>query len=216
MLLNHLLIFAKYPEPGRVKTRLARSIGPERAALLYQEMVETVVAKTAPTNGEYRRTVYFDPPERRSDFEKWFCSLTMKSQCEGDLGSRMRTAIAESLQAGADRSVLIGSDCPAVNRELIVEAFRKLADADLVIGPASDGGYYLIGMKAVHDVFAGIPWSTGRVFAETIRRIMKAGLTVSLLPILADVDQASDLALPIASAGARRPSEATPIIQRCE
>ncbi|HSA59206.1 MAG TPA: TIGR04282 family arsenosugar biosynthesis glycosyltransferase [bacterium] len=195
MLLNHLLIFAKYPEPGKVKTRLARSVGLERAALLYKEMAETVVVKTAPVNGEYARTLHFDPPEKSRDFEVWFPSLAIKPQCAGDLGLRMKSAIEESFRSGADRVVLIGSDCPDLDRPLVLESFRKLESSDLVIGPATDGGYYLIGMsrrglaRQAPALFDGVLWSTASVLRETLEKAEKIGIPYALLPTLSDVDE---------------------------
>jgi hypothetical protein len=152
-------------------------------------MVETMIGRTTPRNGEYRRTLCFDPAERERDFANWFSTLDLRPQCAGDLGVRMRAAIEESLARGADRVVLIGSDCPDLDRDLILEAFRRLEASDLVIGPATDGGYYLIGMKNVHDIFTEIPWSTGRVFQETMEKVKGAGLKVALLPTLSDVDE---------------------------
>lgn len=194
-MLNHLLIFAKYPESGKVKTRLARSLGFERAALLYKEMVEIVVVKTAPVNGEYARTLYFDPPERREDFKTWFPSLTISPQGSGDLGLRMKSAIEESFRSGADRVVLIGSDCTEIDRDLILEAFRRLEASDVVIGPAADGGYYLIGMNrsggrtVTPQLFTGISWSTVSVLRETLQKAEKIGIPYALLPTLSDLDE---------------------------
>ena len=186
---NHLLIFAKYPEPGRVKTRLARQIGFEKAARLYQTMVETVVQKTAPRNGDYRRFLYFDPPERKGDFQQWFPFLQMQPQREGDLGDRMTSAIRESLESAAERVIVIGSDCMEIDGVLIEGAFFRLDQADVVVGPATDGGYYLIGMKKLYDLFTDIPWSTDRVFDETIRRANEFNLRVAVLPTLSDIDE---------------------------
>lgn len=187
--MNELLIFAKYPEPGRVKTRLARRIGLEKAARLYQTMVETVVQKTIPQNGEYYRQLYFDPPERGADFQKWFPFLDMKPQAEGDLGRRMAAAIGDSFKKGVQKVIVVGSDCVDIDRTLVCDALSRLDQSDLVIGPAADGGYYLIGVKNFHDLFTGIPWSTDRVFAETIRRANEFNLRVAVLPTLSDIDE---------------------------
>lgn len=191
LLKNHLLIFAKYPEPGRVKTRLAKKIGPKRAASLYKEMVETVVQKTSPENGEYRRILYFDPHERRDDFEKWFPFLDVKPQTNGDLGRRMAAAIGDSLESGAQKALVIGSDCIDIDRTLVCDAVSRLDQSDLVIGPATDGGYYLIGMKKLYDLFTDISWSTDQVLPETMKRTARLNLTVTLLPTLSDIDEIS-------------------------
>lgn len=182
-----LVIFAKYPEPGRVKTRLARTIGEGRAVALYKEMVETVVRRTTPIGSEYRQVLCFDPPGRRGDFQRWFPDLELSPQVSGDLGRRMEAAFRGSF---ADRIVIIGSDCPDVDRDLIVEAFQKLEKSDVVIGPATDGGYYLIGLKKEEpDLFRDIAWSTGRVLEQTKDRAQGLHLRVKTLPILSDLDE---------------------------
>ncbi|MBI2980874.1 MAG: TIGR04282 family arsenosugar biosynthesis glycosyltransferase, partial [Deltaproteobacteria bacterium] len=194
--------FAKYPEPGRVKTRLARAIGLERAALLYKEMIETVVRRTAPLplpppsrgggggEGEYRRTLCFDPPERENDFRKWLPSLDLRRQGGGDLGQRMSAAFQESLANDLDRTVLIGTDCTEIDRSLLCDAFQQLEGADLVLGPAKDGGYYLIGMKKAHPfLFEEIPWSTNKVLHETLQKAGRENLKIELLKTLSDIDE---------------------------
>lgn len=187
---NELLIFAKYPEPGKVKTRLARTVGPVEAAVRYRGMIDAVMQKTQTTNGEYHRILCFDPPERGDDFRKWFSSLEMRPQCGGDLGKRMIVAFQESLANGAGRAVLIGTDCVEVDRSLLSDAFDRLEKADLVLGPAKDGGYYLIGMKAVHpSLFEGIPWSTEKVLEETLDKAGRSRLKVELLKTLSDLDE---------------------------
>lgn len=189
VLKQELLIFAKYPEPGRVKTRLARTVGPVEAARLYRGMVETVVKKTTPVNGEYHQTMYFDPPERVREFKQWF-PLQMKKQCSGDLGHRMLDAFQMSFANGSERVVVIGTDCTEIDRALLCDAFQKLETADLILGPAKDGGYYLIGMKATHPLlFEEISWSTTKVLQETLHKAKEGGLKVTLLPLLADIDE---------------------------
>ncbi|MBI2067117.1 MAG: TIGR04282 family arsenosugar biosynthesis glycosyltransferase [Deltaproteobacteria bacterium] len=188
--MNELLIFAKYPEPGRVKTRLARTVGPVKAALRYRGMVEMVMQKSLPLNGEYQRALCFDPPERENDFRKWFPSLDLRRQGGGDLGQRMSAAFQESLAKGSNRAVLIGTDCIEINRSLLCEAFDRLDKADLVLGPAKDGGYYLIGMKKTHPfLFEGIPWSTEKVLDETLEKAKRDRLKVELFKTLSDLDE---------------------------
>jgi rSAM/selenodomain-associated transferase 1 len=189
LLKNCLLIFAKYPEPGWVKTRLAKKIGPEKAASFYKEMVETVIQKTAPENGEYRRVLYFDPPERKNDFQKWLPHLNLKPQACGDLGERMAAAIGDSFKIGVQKVVVVGSDCVDIDRNLVCEALSRLDRSDLVVGPAADGGYYLLGMKKLYDLFTGIPWSTDQVLPETLKKTARLNLTITLLPTLVDIDE---------------------------
>jgi rSAM/selenodomain-associated transferase 1 len=188
---NHLILFAKYPTPGRVKTRLAAQLGEERAAAYYKEMVETVVAAVLPEDDSYALTCYFDPPEQESAFREWLTALhDFHPQCAGELGTRLLTAFRDSCVNGAHKTVIIGSDCVDVTRELIGDAFERLETHDVVVGPAEDGGYYLIGMKTVHpELFNDIEWSTERVLAQTLEKARQAGLEVYLLPILRDIDQ---------------------------
>lgn len=191
LLTSELLIFAKYPEPGRVKTRLARTVGPVEAARLYRGMVETVVKKTTPVDGEYHQTMCFDPPERVQEFKQWF-PLQMKKQCPGELGHRMLDAFQASFANGSERVVVIGTDCIEIDRALLCDAFRQLETADLVLGPAKDGGYYLIGMKATHpSLFEDISWSTAKVLQETLHKAKEVGLKVELLKTLSDLDEES-------------------------
>ncbi|MBI2083319.1 MAG: TIGR04282 family arsenosugar biosynthesis glycosyltransferase [Deltaproteobacteria bacterium] len=190
--MNKLLIFAKYPEPGRVKTRLAKTIGPEKAAILYKEMVETVMQKSLPVDGEYRRTLCFDPPQMENDFREWFPLLEMRPQCRGDLGQRMSAVFQESLENGSTKTVLIGTDCVEIDRSLLCDAFDRLEKSDLVLGPAKDGGYYLIGMKKPHPfLFEGIPWSTEKVLGLTLEKAKESDLKVELLKTLSDLDEES-------------------------
>lgn len=190
LLRKELLIFAKYPEPGKVKTRLARTIGAVEAAGRYREMIETVLQKTRTQNGEYHRILCFDPPQREDDFRKWFPVLEMKPQCDGDLGQRMSVALQETLVNGSGRVVLIGTDCVEIDRSLLCDAFQRLETADLLLGPAKDGGYYLIGMKKAYPfLFERVPWSTDRVLRETLEKAKKVGLTVELLKTLSDLDE---------------------------
>lgn len=184
-----LIIFAKFPQPGRVKTRLARRVGSERAAILYKNMVETVLEQTRPENGEYQRLLCFDPPHREQDFRDWLPSLeTFVPQYGRNLGERMQHAMTP-LALSAPPVVLIGTDCTELNRDLICEAIQKLSTHDLVLGPAKDGGYYLIACKKVYpELFTGIAWSTEQVLAETLKRAESICLRVALLPILADID----------------------------
>lgn len=188
--MKKLLIFAKYPEAGRVKSRLARTIGALPAALAYKSMVEIVVKSTKPHNGEYTQVLYYDPPESREKFQSWLQISDQRPQSGGDLGERMKQALSQTLTEPG-YAVLIGTDCMDVDRSLILKAFQELAEADVVLGPAKDGGYYLIGCKREHpELFTGIDWSTERVFAQTFQIAEKLKLRVSCLPPLEDIDTA--------------------------
>jgi uncharacterized protein len=184
----------KYPEPGIVKTRLAIDIGPEKAALIFRKVSERVMKQTIPVTGSYDRFVFYDPPERRQDFVSWLKTEKFIAQKGGDVGERMNNVVRYLLENGADKAVITGSDIPELNSKIIMKAFEMLDHADIVIGPARDGGYYLIGMKTtMPELFVNIQWSTGDVFAETIRTLKHLGKSYSVLPVLSDLDTIEDL-----------------------
>lgn len=185
---NVLVIFAKYPEAGKVKSRLAQTIGGANAASAYKTMVEIVVRNTKPCNGEYERVLYYDPPELREKFQSWLQMSHQQPQSGDNLGDRMKKALSQALTE-AKLAVLIGTDCIDVDRSLILKAFQELEEADLVLGPAKDGGYYLIGCKQVYpELFIGIDWSTECVLSQTLQIAKNSNLYVSLLPELEDID----------------------------
>ncbi len=187
-------IMIKYPEPGRVKTRLAKDIGDHRAAEICREIAELIMANTDPCGQAYQRTVLYDPPERLPDFEQWLPGNLFVLQRGDNVGGRMDNAIRDLLARGAEKVVLTGADIPALNAAIITGAFAALDHADIVIGPAADGGYYLIGMKGQHgEIFRSIPWSTERVFETTVRLIRASALRWRELVTLRDIDRAEDL-----------------------
>jgi rSAM/selenodomain-associated transferase 1 len=189
-----LVVFVKLPVPGSVKTRLATAIGPEAAARLYRTLAERVLEATAPRAGEYERLVFFDPPEALEEMRAWLPGVRLLAQARGDLGVRMKDALARAFARGAERVVLVGSDVLGVSREIVTEALAALDTADVVIGPAEDGGYYLIALREPRpELFAGIAWSTPSVGDETRARAASAGLSVQELPRLRDVDTIDDL-----------------------
>jgi len=186
-------IMIKYPEPGNVKTRLAKDVGNNRAAEIYRQVTDLIMTNTAPADQGYDRIVLYDPPERFHDFEQWLPENHLILQQGNDVGERMDNAITELLAHGAEKVVLTGADIPALNSAIIAKAFATLDHADIVIGPAADGGYYLIGMKEPHgEIFYGIPWSSGEVLKQTVRVIEGQKLQYQSLITLSDLDTASD------------------------
>lgn len=186
---NALIIFIRNPEPGKVKTRLAAAVGDERALAIYRELLD--LTRRAALGSEAEKYLWYSHfvdkadgwPE--SDFRK------MLQQGE-DLGDRMAYAFETAL-ADHDKAVIIGSDCPYLSPVLLDEAFELLDDSDFVIGPATDGGYYLLGMnRFAPEVFQGIEWSTDTVFRETVARIRQSGADYEVLPLLSDVDEIGD------------------------
>ncbi|HWP93416.1 MAG TPA: TIGR04282 family arsenosugar biosynthesis glycosyltransferase [Thermodesulfobacteriota bacterium] len=192
--LNHtLLIFVKYPEPGRVKTRLAEDLGHEKAAEIYASMAESVIHNLSESE-EYKTIIFFDPPDRKREMENWLGKRYRLLAQEGNsLGERMANALEKTFSLGAEKAVIIGTDCLEITEEIISRAFQSLDEMDLVLGPAEDGGYYLLGMKeSIPEIFDDITWSTSQVLGQTINKIKTMGLKFSLLKTLRDIDTISD------------------------
>jgi rSAM/selenodomain-associated transferase 1 len=128
--------------------------------------------------------------------QEWLgTNLTYRQQSQGDIGSRMANAFQQAFQAGMESVVLIGIDCPDLDAELLGKAFQLLHQHDLVLGPAADGGYYLIGLKRLFpELFSGIAWSTAAVFPKTVEIAQNLALGVAYLPQLRDIDRPEDLA----------------------
>jgi rSAM/selenodomain-associated transferase 1 len=189
-----LVVFVKEPRPGAVKTRLAAAIGDEDAARLYRVFVEAVLVATTPQAGEYERLVFFDPPEAAERIRSWLPSGRLRKQARGDLGARMAAAFARCFDRGAGRVALVGTDAPALGRADVLAAFAELAAHDVVLGPAYDGGYYLVALRAPQpSLFDGMAWSTSSVLDETLARAAAAGLSVARLRPLRDVDTLDDV-----------------------
>jgi len=185
-------IFLKFPVPGFVKTRIAFEIGSVEAAIFYKQLAESVLKKTTPAADEYERIIFFEPAERKMDFEKWLGNERLVLQQGIDLGEKMYNAVSEILARGR-KAVITGSDIPGLDCSIIATAFSMLDHNDIVLGPAKDGGYYLIGMKVLHQqLFKDIPWSTAEVLSLTVEIIKAAGLTYSLLSELSDLDTIED------------------------
>lgn len=190
-----LIIFAREPLPGKVKTRLAASIGDQVAADLYETMLEDVL-KTVHQLDDVAPAVYWACEEgslpRLS--EKYRCSSRL--QGAGDLGQRMRGAFEEMFAKGCDLCCVIGSDAPDLPLSYIEEAYRILgADkSDVVFGPSKDGGYYLLGLRQVWpQLFVNIPWSSADVLEQSLEAARHSGLSTTLLPEWQDIDTVEDL-----------------------
>jgi hypothetical protein len=182
---------ARFPTVGAVKTRLARSIGAEQACELYRAFLRDLDDRFA--DGGRTLIWAFHPSD--SDFPSLVrAGVRCVPQVGRDLGARMLACFRLLSSEGFARILLMGADVPHIRDEWIVEAEAGLDEADVVLGPTDDGGYYLIGMRAPHDLFSGIPMSTPRVLAETLAKAEAAHLRVHLLPQTFDVDEAEDLA----------------------
>ena len=192
-----ILLFIKWPEPGRVKTRLAATLGAERAAEIYRMLVAEVVRRLP---GDTELIVMFDPAERRAEVETWLgglcgagAAVRFLPQAQGDLGVRLERAFAAAFALGFEKVAAIGSDCIELTPEVFAEAWRALDTGVAAIGPSADGGYYLLALRReCPRLFTGIAWSTGAVFTQTMERARDAGLGVQILPTLRDVDNEDD------------------------
>ena len=199
-----LILFAKPPLAGRVKTRLAQNLGREGAARLYACFLRDA-AGTARALCDARPGVSLvcewalEEAESLDDFPLTDClpgAFLHRAQTGADLGARMAAALGRCLAFGR-RAVLIGTDFPDLPHEVLIDAFEKLECGDaptVALGPAADGGYYLIGMnRFLPEIFTGIPWSTGEVFPHTMEKAAALGVGTALLPEWRDVDDADDL-----------------------
>ncbi len=187
-----LLVFAKSPMPGKVKTRLARAMGDKKAVEIYSRMGRAIIE--AVHGGDFETSVVYSPPEALCAIRAWLGdSPKLVPQAEGDLGQRMDTAITEALETSC-RVCLIGTDSPDLDAARVTDAFAALGEADVVLGPARDGGYYLIALSEPHpELFEEIPWSTNQVLESTLARASAAGLEVRLLETLVDIDEPADV-----------------------
>jgi uncharacterized protein len=189
-----VLVFVREPVAGRVKTRLSAEIGADAALGVYRRLAEHAVAEALRTGPRVQVRVHFTPDGAGDAVRRWLGDgPAYLPQHPGDLGERMESAFRGAFEAGFGRVVIIGSDLPEMSARLLRRAFDMLADHDVVLGPAEDGGYYLLGLRRMQDVFGDMPWSTPRVLDCTLQRLRRAGLYPALLEPLRDVDRAADL-----------------------
>ena len=186
---NRLIIFVKAPRPGFVKTRLASAIGPFDAAKAYRVLVENLLEHLANLSEVELR---FSPDDALSEIQPWLGDgWIARPQSSGDLSCRLSSAFVEAFDAGAKRVVIIGSDCPDVTEEDVHAAWAALLTSDVVLGPATDGGYWLIGLRQLQPaLFRDMVWSVPTVLEETLKRAESEHLRVLLLRRLTDVDTA--------------------------
>jgi len=184
-----LIIFIRNPEKGKVKTRLARGVGEEQALRIYEALLEHTRRQALAVDA--RRLLFYAGHISPDDQWKEPAFRKFLQQGEG-LGERMSHAFEIALQQSR-RAVIVGSDIPGLGSRIIDDAFLQLQSHDFAIGPATDGGYYLLGMREpTPTLFKGIEWSTSTVFAETIAIIKRMGKTYTLAPELPDIDYAED------------------------
>lgn len=192
---QRVLLFVRAPQRGHVKTRLARKLGNDKTLALYRCFVEDMIATLK--SGSYPLSVFYTPADQAARVQTW---LGRDAHCHPQvgpaLGQRMQTAFIDTFGGGTKCAVLIGSDFPDLDIEIIHTAFGALQENNVVIGPAIDGGYYLIGFqkKAFNgDIFNGIRWGSSQVYRQTLAQIKKAKLTYRILPAWQDIDTYEDL-----------------------
>ncbi len=185
-----LIIFVKNPIEGRVKTRLAKTIGSQKALAIYRRLLEHT--RNLALSIQLEKFLFYD--EYIDAHDMWDSEVFHKQiQVGHNLGARMANAF-NAVLTFHDRAVIIGSDCPGLDAVIIQEAYDRLSSYDIVIGPAFDGGYYLIGMNQTHPcLFENLEWSTDTVFKTTMDRCRENDLSVHKLPILRDIDDENDL-----------------------
>lgn len=195
-----LVIFTRYPEPGKTKTRLIPALGPEGAADLQRQMTEYTLQQAKKLSYFHRENLDIEICFAGGDEAKmqaWLGrgeQITYHPQSAGDLGVRMLAAFTEAFNIGMERVIMIGVDCPDLDAAILKQAFDQLQFHDLILGQAADGGYYLIGLRRlIPELFAGIDWGSDRVLAQTLAIAKKLGVSWQLLPELADIDRPEDL-----------------------
>ncbi len=186
-----LVIFVRNPISGKVKTRLAKDIGDERALEIYLQLLQHTLEITRGLS--FRKFIYY--ADEVSDYDLWSVpGYTKRKQNGNDLGERMLDSFKELFDQGFTRIIIIGSDCLQLKTETLEKAVTLLESNSAVIGPASDGGYYLLGLtKFYPDLFINKPWSTDKVFAKTIDDFINQGISYALLEELSDIDNVTDL-----------------------
>lgn len=195
---DRLIVFSRYPEPGRSKTRMIPALGADGAAELHRRMARHTLLWTErlAVTGPVDVRVRFTGADEAAMAECFGSQFYYEAQGDGDLGQRLERAFRESFQAGCRRVIVVGTDCPSLSETIVRQALDHLRDHDLVIGPATDGGYYLIGLaRHAESLFQDISWGGDRVLQQTLTAALQAKLSIAVLPTLADVDRPDDLAV---------------------
>jgi rSAM/selenodomain-associated transferase 2/rSAM/selenodomain-associated transferase 1 len=193
---ERIIVFTRYPEPGETKTRLIPLLGPDGAARLHRRLAERVLdsARFIAKHREVSVEVRYEGGSREA-MEQWLngdCFL--REQPGGDLGYRMWQTFQEAFESGHGRVVMVGTDIPGLSSAILENALDRLHDADVVLGPARDGGYYLMGLrKPSRELFTEMPWGTETVLETTVRAASRLGLSVAFVQPLQDIDRPEDL-----------------------
>lgn len=189
-------MFTRYPQPGRTKTRLIPHLGAEGAAQLQRLMTEHLIKRGLELGRQHplQFEVHFTGSNLQQIRDWLGQDIIYQAQCEGDLGQRLTHAFRQGFARGRERLLAIGSDCPAIGPTHMVKAFSLLRQHDLVLGPALDGGYYLIGLRqAVPALFQNVAWGTAEVLRQTVAIATQLNLSTAFLEPLPDIDRPEDL-----------------------
>ena len=195
---QQLIIFTRYPEPGTTKTRLIPVLGAKGAANLQFQMTETTITKAKKLSNMMSLLVEVRFAGGNLQLMKnWLGvepDLKYQEQGTGDSGERMTRAFESAFNHGMKSVIIIGTDCPGLTADIMLEAFAKLTESDVIIGPATDGGYYLIAIKKnIPELFQGIYWGTSEVLSKTVAIAQNLNLAIDYLPELSDIDRPEDL-----------------------
>ena len=193
---SKIIIFTRYPEPGKTKTRLIPALGPDGAADLYRQMAEHTVGVArdlAQVRGVSLEVRYEGASEDLMN--SWLGDeLLFREQSGSDLGARMWRSFQDAFDEGVSRVVIVGCDCPGMSGAILDTALERLANWDLALGPANDGGYYLMGLREPHpELFRNVAWGTDRVLDQTVGIARHLQLSVVFVSALDDVDRPQDL-----------------------
>lgn len=196
MITNRLIVFTRYPRPGQAKTRLITALGPVGAAELHRRLTEHAVAQARRlgTGGKVAVEIHFTGGDSEAMATWLGPDLSYRRQHGENLGARLDAAFAAAFGDSAAAVVIMGTDCPDLTDTVLGQAFAALAENDLVLGPAGDGGYYLIGLKSRQPcLFTQIDWGTDRVLSRTKSKAKALGLKIAGLEQLDDIDRPEDL-----------------------
>jgi rSAM/selenodomain-associated transferase 1 len=193
---QHLIIFTPYPEAGKTKTRLIPALGDIGAANLQKQMTEHTILEVNKLQHKSAIAVKVRFTGGNGELmQNWFgLDFVYQTQGEGDLGERMMRSLADAFDNSAEDVIIINTDCPGLNSQILTTAFEQLQCFDLVLGPALDGGYYCSGLQQlIPELFSQIQWGTAQVFSQTVEIAQKINLSSVYLTTLADVDRPEDL-----------------------
>ncbi|MFC1570687.1 TIGR04282 family arsenosugar biosynthesis glycosyltransferase [Candidatus Omnitrophota bacterium] len=213
---SSLIIFAKEPEKGKVKTRLEEAFTQKECVELYKAFLKDTLKLVECVKADEKILAYESSGE--ASYLKGISEgLKMYRQVGSDLGERMHNAFCEASSNGSSKIVIIGSDSPTLSPSLVDEAFEKLEESDIVIGPTSDGGYYLIGLKNPWTgLFKDVEWSTERTLEDTLRNLKEAGKNAYMLSEDHDIDSPEDLKWIISDSDAAKAEHTKKILREIE